>query len=155
MLLFLQTMKLAEIVGQNIVMRRKELRLNHKELALQLGITQDALNRMEKDHIAPKLSRFEDLSRHLGCPVSSFFHSPGTGPQDRATAIADMLAPLSEELQESILKIVGEIIHSIKNKWKAPQELCPPSRKPQYGQRDREGGRMPWGGGGRHAWNGL
>lgn len=107
-------MKLAEIVGQNIVMRRKELGLSQKELALHLGITQDALNRMEKGHIAPKLSRFEDLARHLNCPVSYFFHSAATGRQDRSAAIADMLAPLSDDVQESIIRIVGEIVHSMK-----------------------------------------
>lgn len=107
-------MKLAEIVGQNIVMRRKALGLSQKELALHLGITQDALNRMEKGHMAPKLSRFEDLARHLDCPVSSFFRSAGADLQDRTSVLADMLAPLSEESQESIIRIVGEIIHALK-----------------------------------------
>lgn len=95
-------------------MRRKALGLSQKELALRLGITQDALNRMEKGHIAPKLSRFEDLALHLNCPVSYFFHSAAVGGHDCSSAIADMLAPLSEELQESIVRIVGEIIHTIK-----------------------------------------
>lgn len=107
-------MKLAEIVGQNIAMRRKGLGLSQKELALQLGITQDALNRMEKGHIAPKLSRFEDLARQLNCPVSAFFHSAAPGPGDRLAVLAEMLTPLSEDAQESIIRIVGEIVHSMK-----------------------------------------
>ena len=47
-------MKLVEIVGQNIASRRKQLGLSQKELAIRLDMTQDALNRMEKGHIAPK-----------------------------------------------------------------------------------------------------
>lgn len=107
-------MRITEIVGKNIVLRRKVLGLSQKELALHLGITQDALNRMEKGHIAPKLSRFEDLARYLDCPVTYFFRYTGTERQDRSAAIADMLAPLSDELQERIIKILEEIIHTLK-----------------------------------------
>ena len=64
-------MKLVEIVGQNIARRRKDLGLSQKELAIRLDITQDALNRMEKGHIAPKMSRLDEISMELNCTVPS------------------------------------------------------------------------------------
>lgn len=101
-------MKLAEVVGQNIAKRRKLLGLSQKELAIRLDITQDALNRMEKGRIAPKMGRLEDIATHLACTVPFLFHRDSEALQERAAAIAEILGTLPPDGQKALLNLVAE-----------------------------------------------
>lgn len=101
-------MKLVEIVGKNISMRRRLLGMSQKELAIRLDITQDALNRMEKGKIAPKMSRLEDIAQHLQCPVTFLFRHQDSVLQERSATIADIIATLPDEAQEVMVSLVAE-----------------------------------------------
>lgn len=101
-------MKLVEIVGQNITKRRLRLGLSQKELAMRLNITQDALNRMEKGKIAPKMGRLEELAAHLKCPVAYLFRSQSEAVQERAATIADILTSLPEAGQEALVNLMAD-----------------------------------------------
>lgn len=101
-------MKLVEIVGQNIARRRKELGFSQKELAIRLDITQDALNRMEKGHIAPKMSRLEEIAMELHCTVPFLFRRDHASLQERAATIAEILATVPETGQQAIINLVEE-----------------------------------------------
>ena len=101
-------MKLAEIVGKNIALRRMALGMSQKELAYKLNITQDALNRMEKGKIAPKMGRLEDIAKCLQCPVTFLFRSASNSFSDRCATIADILATLPSEAQEIMVNLVAE-----------------------------------------------
>lgn len=101
-------MKLVEVVGQNIANRRKLLGLSQKELASQLDITQDALNRMEKGRIAPKMGRLEDIATHLKCMVPFLFRRESEALQERAATIADILATLPPGGQEALVNLVAD-----------------------------------------------
>lgn len=61
-------------VGSRIMMRRKILKLNQKELAEQLGITFQQLQKYEHGINRIGASRLWDLSRVLNVPVSFFFN---------------------------------------------------------------------------------
>lgn len=101
-------MKLVEIVGQNIANRRKLLGLSQKELAIRLDITQDALNRMEKGRIAPKMGRLEDIATHLNCTVPFLFRRESEALQERAATIADILTTLPPAGQEALINLVAD-----------------------------------------------
>lgn len=103
-------MKLVEIVGKNIAARRRVLGISQKELAAKLDITQDALNRMEKGKIAPKMSRLENIANCLQCPVSYLFHLESWAIQDRAAAIAELIASVPESGQDAIVNLVAETV---------------------------------------------
>ena len=47
-------MSILLVLGQNIAEQRKKLHLSQKDLAHQLGITQDALSRIEKGKWRPR-----------------------------------------------------------------------------------------------------
>ena len=66
-------MSILLVLGQNIAEQRKKLHLSQKDLAHQLGITQDALSRIEKGKMAPKMTRLEDFAKIFHCPVSFLF----------------------------------------------------------------------------------
>ena len=101
-------MKLVELVGENIATRRKHIGLSQKELAARLGITQDAMARMEKGKIAPKMSRLEDLACQLDCPVTYFFRQHNDLVEEHAAAIVEILSTVPDEGQKAIVHLVTE-----------------------------------------------
>lgn len=101
-------MKLVEIVGKNIANGRKRLGMSQKEFAIKLDISQDALKRMEKGKIAPKMSRLEDIATLLQCPVAFLFRKENTATQERSATITDILATLPDEAQEAVVNLVAE-----------------------------------------------
>ena len=64
--------KFALIVGENISDRRRRLGLSQKKLAERVEISQDAMARMEKGRIAPKMGRLQDIADTLQCSPTCF-----------------------------------------------------------------------------------
>ncbi len=64
--------KFALIVSENISDRRRRLGLSQKKLAERLEISQDAMARMEKGRIAPKMGRLQDIADTLQCSPTCF-----------------------------------------------------------------------------------
>jgi transcriptional regulator with XRE-family HTH domain len=98
--------KLVEIVGKNIAAQRQRLGISQKELAVRLGITQDAMNRMEKGIIAPKMSRLPDLATALTCTVPFLFRSHDEETTELAEAIAIILKTLPHDGQIALRELV-------------------------------------------------
>jgi transcriptional regulator with XRE-family HTH domain len=97
---------LAEIVGRNITERRHKLEINQKELSVKLKISQDAMARMEKGKIAPKMSRFPEIAKVLGCSVAYLFRQHDEATDEIIASIADTLKMLPSEGQEAIRDLV-------------------------------------------------
>lgn len=102
--------ELAEIIGENISGRRRKLGLTQAQLAEKLDIGQDALSRMENGAISPKIARLRDIAAALQCSVADLFREPDEGADERAAAIAELLRQLPPESQESVLRIVSEMV---------------------------------------------
>ena len=98
---------LTEIVGENIAERRRRLGLSQKELADRLNITQDAMARMEKGKIAPKMGRLLDIAENLQCTVGYLFRTHEEGTEERAATIADILKTLPDDGQEALVELVA------------------------------------------------
>ena len=98
---------LATLVGENIVERRLKLGLSQKELAEKLEITQDAMSRMEKGKIAPKMGRLTAIAQCLQCPVAYLFRSHDEATEERAAAIAEILKSLPPAGQEALVELVA------------------------------------------------
>lgn len=61
---------LIKTLGTNIAVRRKALGMSQEVLAEKIGITQQALARMEQGKISPKLTRLAELAGALQCTVA-------------------------------------------------------------------------------------
>ena len=97
---------LTEIIGRNIVESRRRLGLSQKELATKLGITQDAVARMEKGTMAPKIARLPFLAEALRCTVIYLFRQHEEDTEDLAACIADILRTVPPEGREALLDLV-------------------------------------------------
>lgn len=100
---------LAQVVGENIAIRRRRLGLSQARLAETLDIGKDALSRMEKGIIAPKMSRLRDIANALGCPVADLFREQDESGTERLAAIAEAFTRLSSEKQQAVVDIVAEL----------------------------------------------
>lgn len=106
--------KLSEIVGENITKQRQKLGLSQKELAEKLTITQDAMARMEKGKIAPKMARLQGLADTLQCSVTYLFRTQNEATEERAAAITDILKSLPPEGQEALVELVANAARVMK-----------------------------------------
>jgi len=107
---------LSKILGANIAAKRSRLGLTQAQLAELLDIGQDALSRMEKGVISPKISRLPILASSLRCSVAELFRMPNESSPERAAAIEEILRILPSEQQEHILQIMSEIVSILVNK---------------------------------------
>ena len=94
-------------MGENISERRRRLGLSQKELADRLNITQDAMTRMEKGKIAPKMGRLVDIAQNLQCSVGYLFRAHDETTEEMAATIADILKPLPKDGQEALVDLVA------------------------------------------------
>ena len=86
-------------VGKRVKLRRTLLHISQEQLASDIGVTFQQVQKYESGHNRVSASRLFDISRVLNCPISYFFEDIGpetTG--DRATPGAR--EGLAEENQE-------------------------------------------------------
>lgn len=105
---------LAKLIGRNIYERRHRLGLSQKELAKRLEITHDAMARMEKGKIAPKVGRLQSIADILQCSVPYLFRSHEHHIDERAASIAEMLKGLPDEGQEALVDLIATAAHLMK-----------------------------------------
>ncbi|MBQ7649718.1 MAG: helix-turn-helix transcriptional regulator [Victivallales bacterium] len=106
-------MNLPEILGENIAQRRKKLGLSQKQVAERLGVTPEAMTRIEKGKIAPKLTRLEAIARILQCSVPALFRKYSDDAQERSAIIADAISGVPSEYQQAIVNLVLEAVRLI------------------------------------------
>ena len=62
-----EVQRLAKILGNSIVERRKILGMTQIELANRLDMAPDALSRIENGYVAPRFNRIEEMAKVLEC----------------------------------------------------------------------------------------
>lgn len=97
---------LLKTVGVNIAGRRKALGLSQESLAEKVGITQQALARMEQGRIAPKLARLPELAAALQCSVGALVEAGGVDRSDIASRMLAALDSVPAEKQEAFVQHV-------------------------------------------------
>ncbi len=107
---------LSFLVGKKITEQRKKLNLTQKQLAKRLGITLNAVVRMEKGNIAPKMGRLSELAEALECSVVFFFTDQESIENEKILAISNMFMTLTEKEQEAIVHIVASVVSTIRGK---------------------------------------
>lgn len=76
-------------VGQRVRMRRKMLNMSQTELASELGLTFQQVQKYEKGVNRIGASRLQHMSHVLQVPVAFFFEDPVTQSQGPAAATTD------------------------------------------------------------------
>lgn len=88
-------------VGKRVKLRRTLLHISQEQLAGDIGVTFQQVQKYESGHNRVSASRLFDISRVLNCPISYFFEDIGpetTG--DRTTPSSRSGEQLAEELAD-------------------------------------------------------
>lgn len=88
--------------------------MSQKELALAIDVTQDAMVRMEKGKIAPKMTRLQQIAEALECSVSYLFRTNDELTEERALLIAELMRPLPEDGQDALVDLVAMAVKVMK-----------------------------------------
>ena len=105
-----EVQRLAKILGNSIVERRKILGMTQIELANRLDMAPDALSRIENGYVAPRLNRIEEMAKVLECSVAELFREKNDSLRARADSIADIISPLPAEKQEEVISLVSHFV---------------------------------------------
>ena len=100
--------RLSGVLGTNIAKRRAELGLTQLDLAEKLGITVEALGKMERGIIAPKFSRLDDIAMALNCSVASLLvdSCDDSDIESEAYVLKDLLRHCSQTQRELLLRFL-------------------------------------------------
>ena len=100
---------IAKQLGATIAEKRRSLGLTQAQLAEKLDIGQDALSRMEKGKISPKLTRLPDIAEALDCSVAELFRIGDENSEVNAGRVAEIIKPLTAARQRGIVDIISSI----------------------------------------------
>ncbi len=109
---------LTVLLGQNIAIQRKRLGISQKDLAERLEISSDAMIRIEKGRIAPKMGRMQDIANKLNCSVSYLFRTDEEQTSERGNEIAKLIEKLPPHAQEAIIDLVATSVKVMTNEFK-------------------------------------
>lgn len=108
-----ESQDLMVLLGKNIAYRRKKLGMTQRELAEKLDITDNAIVRMEKGSISPKMSRLHELAYALECRVVSLFEVEHEEFQEKTRFIIEKIEKFSPDKQVILFDIIKSAIKLI------------------------------------------
>lgn len=113
-MVFPEDYNLANLVGKNIVERRKRIGMTQDSLAEALHISGAALSRIERGLSAPKFGRMQELANLLQCEVADLFRNDQKSLSVRIDTIEDMLKGLPDSTQEDLVHLLVVAIQILK-----------------------------------------
>lgn len=105
---------LVKSVGKALSRERKLRKMTQTQLADRLGIEKESVSRMETGVISPTLSRLQQISEVLNCPVRQFFWFESGDDHEQADTLVDMIRSLPEERRELIVRFVADLVRVLK-----------------------------------------
>lgn len=102
--------KLAKSVGRAIAKKRLMVGLTQAQVAESLGVSNDALSRMERGNIVPTLSRLAQLADIFGCETAELLTESSYVASDHARRITILLEQLNENERMQLLTIMETMI---------------------------------------------
>ena len=100
------TRTLNKRIGARIADRRKATGLTQAQVAEAMGLSNDAISRMERGNIMPTVQRLVQLSELFDCETADFLTQSSPTLPDQIRRVADLLASLPEAERESFLGLM-------------------------------------------------
>ncbi|WP_176316819.1 helix-turn-helix domain-containing protein [Burkholderia vietnamiensis] len=100
---------LVKAVGQAIASRRVAAGLSQERIAEALGITREAVSRMETGIAVPSVVRLAELAEIFDCTMEDLLTRASNRKQDQAATIMALLNRLADEKREMLMRIIKEL----------------------------------------------
>ncbi|MFM0390787.1 helix-turn-helix domain-containing protein [Paraburkholderia phytofirmans] len=105
----LQKAALVRAVGQAIALRRAATGLSQEKVAEALGITREAVSRMETGVAVPTVVRLAELAEIFDCGIGELLTDASNRKIDQARRILELLEGLSAEKREMLMSVIKQL----------------------------------------------
>lgn len=105
--------QLIQTIGQAIAKYRQASGLTQAQLAEILGISNDAVSRMERGKTIPTVLRLLELSEIFHCEVADLVTETSNRSTDQAKVIEKLLQQLDSQQRSELLYLIERLV-----KWK-------------------------------------
>ncbi|WP_423379850.1 helix-turn-helix domain-containing protein [Burkholderia sp. LMG 32019] len=105
-----QKSALVKAVGRAIALRRGEVGLSQEAVAEALGISREAVSRMETGVAVPSVVRLAELAEIFDCELEVLIAEASNRKLDQAQRIAEMLDGLTLEKREILMGVIKQVI---------------------------------------------
>ncbi|SDB85764.1 helix-turn-helix domain-containing protein [Paraburkholderia lycopersici] len=101
---------LVKAVGRAIAARRAEAGLSQEAVAEALGISREAVSRMETGAAVPSVVRLAELAEIFECELEALIAEASNRKLDQAQRIAEMLDGLTLEKREILMGVIRQVV---------------------------------------------
>jgi transcriptional regulator with XRE-family HTH domain len=105
----LQKAALVRAVGQAIASRRADAGLSQEKVAEALGITREAVSRMETGVAVPTVVRLAELAEIFDCGIEELLSDASNRKIDQARRILELLEGLAVEKREMLMNVIKQL----------------------------------------------
>ncbi len=100
----------AKQLGANIAKFRQQKQLTQEQLAEILGVTNEAVSRMERGVAMPSLMRLIEIANVYQCTINELFADISITNKEQENYIGHLLQTLSEKDRLFIIKIIEQFV---------------------------------------------
>jgi transcriptional regulator with XRE-family HTH domain len=105
-----QKAALVKAVGQAISAKRAAVGLSQETVAEALGITREAVSRMETGVAVPSVVRLAELADIFNCGIEELLTAASNRNIDQARRIVELLQGLTTEKREMLMNVIGQLV---------------------------------------------
>lgn len=104
---------LVKAVGQAIASRRTAAGLSQEKVAEVLGISREAVSRMETGVAVPSVVRLAELAEIFDCGMEELLTEASNREVDQARKILELLEGLSDEKREMLMGVIRQLVDGL------------------------------------------
>lgn len=97
-------------VGQAVARYRKAAGFSQAEVAEILGLSNDAISKMERGNIALNVARLFEFAQLYGCQATDFLTMTSPHLEDQYQYLSQLLQQLAPEERSTLLVLVEQMI---------------------------------------------
>ncbi|KVN60322.1 helix-turn-helix domain-containing protein [Burkholderia stagnalis] len=101
---------LVKAVGQTIASKRAAAGLSQERVAEALGITREAVSRMETGVAVPSVVRLAELAEIFGCGIEELLTDASNRKIDQARKIVDLLDGLPDDKRAALMSVIKQLV---------------------------------------------
>ncbi|WP_431226623.1 helix-turn-helix domain-containing protein [Burkholderia contaminans] len=104
---------LVRAIGQAIASRRAAAGLSQEQVAEALGITREAVSRMETGVAVPSVVRLAELGEIFDCAMEDLLTQASNRKLDQAVTVVELLGRLKDEKRELLMRVIKELAEGL------------------------------------------
>ncbi len=102
--------KIAQSIGRTIAHYRQQAGMTQAQVAEELGISNDAVSRMERGGILPSVIRLMQFAELFGCGIADLITQSSPNIDDQSKHLWQLLSQLDDDEREGLIKVIESMV---------------------------------------------